>query len=97
MTAATCRELLESASPRFGNSHEKPGPSSGAEMLNDDYKEMLQCLSEERVEFLLVGAYALAVHGYPRATKQRTSPPRASSFRLAIAPAASTSSRPSMA
>ncbi|MFT3906333.1 MAG: DUF6036 family nucleotidyltransferase [Steroidobacteraceae bacterium] len=38
-------------------------------MLNDDYKEMLQCLSEERVEYLLVGAYALAVHGFPRATK----------------------------
>lgn len=38
-------------------------------MLNDDYKEMLQCLSEEDVKFLLVGAYALAVHGFPRATK----------------------------
>lgn len=38
-------------------------------MLNNDYKEMLQCLSEEGVKFLLVGAYALAVHGFPRATK----------------------------
>lgn len=38
-------------------------------MLNNDYKEMLQCLSEENVKFLLVGAYALAVHGFPRATK----------------------------
>jgi predicted nucleotidyltransferase len=38
-------------------------------MLNDDYKEMLQSLSEENVKFLLVGAYALAVHGFPRATK----------------------------
>jgi len=37
-------------------------------MLNTDYKEMLQCLADERVEFLLVGAYALAGHGYPRAT-----------------------------
>ncbi len=37
-------------------------------MLNEDYKEMLQCLAEEKVKFLLVGAYALAVHGYPRAT-----------------------------
>ncbi len=25
-------------------------------MLNDDYKEMLQCLLEERVGFLLLGA-----------------------------------------
>jgi hypothetical protein len=38
-------------------------------MLNKDYKEMLQCLLEENVKFLLVGAYAVAVHGFPRATK----------------------------
>jgi len=38
-------------------------------MLNKDYKEMLQCLLEENVRFLLVGAYAVAVHGFPRATK----------------------------
>lgn len=38
-------------------------------MLNNDYKEMLQCLSEENVRFLLVGAYAVAAYGYPRATK----------------------------
>lgn len=37
-------------------------------MLNEDYKEMLQLLSEERVDFMVVGAYALGVHGYPRAT-----------------------------
>ena len=29
---------------------------------------MLQALSDEGVESLLVGAYALAAHGYPRAT-----------------------------
>jgi len=37
-------------------------------MLNEDYKDMLHALSDEKVRFLLVGAYALAVHGYPRAT-----------------------------
>ena len=37
-------------------------------MLNEDYKEMLQALVDEKVKFLLVGAYALAAHGYPRAT-----------------------------
>ena len=37
-------------------------------MLNEDYKEMLRCLADEGVEFLLVGAYAMAAHGYPRAT-----------------------------
>jgi hypothetical protein len=29
---------------------------------------MLHALSDEKVKFLLVGAYALAAHGYPRAT-----------------------------
>ena len=37
-------------------------------MLNEDYKDILLALSVEKVSFLLVGAYALAVHGYPRAT-----------------------------
>jgi hypothetical protein len=37
-------------------------------MLNEDYKDMLQALSDEKARFLLVGAYALAAHGYPRAT-----------------------------
>src|SRR5512143_2605043 len=37
-------------------------------MLNEDYKDMLQAFADEGVRFLLVGAYALAAHGYPRAT-----------------------------
>lgn len=37
-------------------------------ILNEDYKDILLALSAEKVKFLLVGAYALAVHGYPRAT-----------------------------
>jgi hypothetical protein len=37
-------------------------------MLNSDYKDILYALSEEKVKFLLVGAYAMAVHGYPRST-----------------------------
>ena len=37
-------------------------------MLNDDYKEMLQCLSAHGVRFLVVGAYAMGAYGYPRAT-----------------------------
>ena len=58
-------------------------------MLNQDYKEMLQCLLEEKVRFLLVGAYALAVYGYPRATKDidffvRATPENASSLMRAL-------------
>jgi predicted nucleotidyltransferase len=37
-------------------------------MLNEDYRDMLQSLADEKVKFLLVGAYAMAAHGYPRAT-----------------------------
>ena len=37
-------------------------------MLNEDYKDILHAFTNEKVRFLLVGAYALAAHGYPRAT-----------------------------
>jgi len=37
-------------------------------MLNEDYRDMLHVLSDEGVKFLLVGAYAMAAHGFPRAT-----------------------------
>ena len=36
--------------------------------LNEDYRDILLALNAEQVDFILVGAYALAVHGYPRAT-----------------------------
>lgn len=36
--------------------------------MNPDFKEMLSVFSEEGAEYLLVGAYALAVYGVPRAT-----------------------------
>jgi hypothetical protein len=37
-------------------------------MLNQDFKDMLSCLNDEKVEYIVVGAYALAAHGYVRAT-----------------------------
>jgi len=37
-------------------------------LLNEDFREMLSALAAEAVEYLLVGAYALAAHGVPRAT-----------------------------
>ncbi len=36
--------------------------------LNDDFRDMLACLAAARVEFVIVGAHALAAHGLPRAT-----------------------------
>ncbi|OGQ78613.1 MAG: hypothetical protein A2289_09930 [Deltaproteobacteria bacterium RIFOXYA12_FULL_58_15] len=37
-------------------------------VLNPDFRDMLSALSEAQVDFLVVGAYALAAHGVPRAT-----------------------------
>ena len=45
-----------------------PGHSVGSRFVNQDFREFLAALSAEEVEFLVVGAYALAVHGLPRAT-----------------------------
>jgi hypothetical protein len=37
-------------------------------MLNPDFRDILSTFNAERVEYLVVGAYALAAHGLPRAT-----------------------------
>ena len=44
------------------------GPSKEIPLLNPDYRDMLSLFNEEKVEYLVVGAYALAYHGLPRAT-----------------------------
>ncbi len=36
--------------------------------INDDFADMLRALVEAGVEFVVVGAHALAAHGLPRAT-----------------------------
>jgi hypothetical protein len=36
--------------------------------MNPDFRDMLCALNDAGVDYLLVGAYALAVHGLPRAT-----------------------------
>ena len=36
--------------------------------MNRDFSDILSALSAEGVDYLLVGAYALAAHGLPRAT-----------------------------
>jgi hypothetical protein len=37
-------------------------------LLNKDYKDMLSALNDASAEYLIVGAFALAAHGNPRAT-----------------------------
>ncbi len=39
-----------------------------SQSVNQDFQDILSAFCDEGVEFLLVGAYALAVHGLPRAT-----------------------------
>ena len=36
--------------------------------LNEDFRDLLAAFAEEEVEFVIVGAYALAFHGAPRAS-----------------------------
>ena len=36
--------------------------------LADDFKDFLKLLNSTGVEYLLIGGYAVAYHGYPRAT-----------------------------
>ena len=36
--------------------------------LNPDFRDFLRALAAEGVEFVIVGAYALALHGVPRYT-----------------------------
>lgn len=36
--------------------------------VNEDFRDLLELLVDHEVEFLVVGAYALALHGVPRTT-----------------------------
>ncbi|NNE97142.1 MAG: nucleotidyl transferase AbiEii/AbiGii toxin family protein [Acidimicrobiales bacterium] len=38
-------------------------------MLSKDFIEFIECCVAREVKFLIVGGYALAAHGHPRATK----------------------------
>lgn len=38
-------------------------------MLNQDFKEFIQSLNDNGVRYLVVGGYAVALHGYPLYTK----------------------------
>lgn len=38
-------------------------------MLNPDFREFIQSLNDNQVRYLVVEGYAVALHGYPRYTK----------------------------
>ena len=37
-------------------------------ILNPDFKDFVRLLTENKVEYLIVGGYAVGIHGYPRYT-----------------------------
>lgn len=37
--------------------------------INQDFKEFIQSLNENKVQYLIIGGYAVAFHGNPRYTK----------------------------
>lgn len=42
---------------------------AGGTVLNPDFKEFIKSLNDNNVRYLVVGGYAVALHGYPRYTK----------------------------
>jgi predicted nucleotidyltransferase len=38
-------------------------------VFNQDFKEFIQSLNDNQVRYLVIGGYAVALHGYPRYTK----------------------------
>lgn len=38
-------------------------------MLNPDFKEFIELLNKNQVKYLVIGGYAVAIHGHPRYTK----------------------------
>jgi hypothetical protein len=38
-------------------------------LLNQDFKEFIELLNDNRVRYLVVGGYAVALHGHPRYTR----------------------------
>ncbi|HZY41671.1 MAG TPA: hypothetical protein VFF59_06695, partial [Anaerolineae bacterium] len=49
----------------------KSGKSTiaGDMMLNQDFKEFIESLNANQVRYLVIGGYAVALHGHPRYTK----------------------------
>lgn len=44
--------------------------TAGNIMLNQDFKEFIESLNDNQVRYLVVGGYAVALHGYPSYTKE---------------------------
>src|SRR5437773_4570671 len=65
-TGANCPRRIASCSP--GSSRSNSGALPNPPPMNEDFLDLLRAFSDADVRFLIVGAYALAHHGRPRAT-----------------------------
>jgi len=65
MKRASPRWKKSVASIKCGNSNLK----SKLLMFNQDFKEFIESLNANLVRYLIVGGYAVALHGHPRYTK----------------------------
>jgi len=43
---------------------------AGLMKLDPDFREFIELLNENNVRYLVVGGYAVAIHGHPRYTKE---------------------------
>jgi hypothetical protein len=41
----------------------------GKELLPEDFRDFIQCLNSNNVDYLLIGGWAVGFYGYPRYTK----------------------------
>ena len=55
---------FHTATPKYGIM----SASMDEHLLNKDYRDMIVCLLKAGVDFMLVGGYAVALHGWPRTT-----------------------------
>lgn len=60
---------LKNESTRFGSLLFCASPGRGTKPLNRDFRDLLAEFNVQGVEYLVVGAHALAAHGHVRATK----------------------------
>ncbi len=67
LNAAAWRFLGQDA-PRMNKQVFKAGKRMSNELFYQDFLEFIQALNEQEVEYVLVGGYAVILHGYPRTT-----------------------------
>ena len=69
MTTTGPRLLLKNGLKPYGHSPSFVWPGTNRQKVNPDFKELLLAFNAHEVEYLIVGAHALAAHGHVRATK----------------------------